>query len=313
MFFLSDVEYHLITYGGENPSKYPAHVTVGGKFFFKGKAPNLKFAPSQTGENNLKLDCQKVEDCEFTKRLELIAPPRVLCDKTNGFLETVEDVLYDLNLALGNTAQARTYDAGLSYPFRAESLKVVVAVTGNECEVGRFLPLQILRTLFYRNNQIFLNLITPLGNFRVKDQKTTKEAVGFNDHSVFTLAQAAKKKVDGGAELYKQLEYIDYCSKFTVNVRLSRVSVDCASSNRFFLQNGGNVFVTDNFLHTKGAQRKQFVQVVAHNIVDQVTSVEKGLDCECNFINPYTAANECKVVYTKPRNVPGVSCRAFWD
>lgn len=75
----------------------------------------------------------------------------------------------------------------------------------------------------------------------------------------------------------------------------------------FPFQNGGNVFVTDNFLQTKGAQRKQFVQVTAHNIVDQVTGVEKGLDCECRFLNPFTAANECKVVQTKPRNVPGVS------
>lgn len=67
------------------------------------------------------------------------------------------------------------------------------------------------------------------------------------------------------------------------------------------------MFVTDNFLQTKGGQRKQYVQVVAHNIVDQVTSVEKSLECECRFITPYTAANECKVVYTKAKNVPGVS------
>lgn len=75
-----------------------------------------------------------------------------------------------------------------------------------------------MRTLFYRNDQIFLNLVTPLGNFRVKDPKTTKETVGFNNHDVFTLGQAAKKKVDGGAELHKQLEYVDYCSRFTVTV-----------------------------------------------------------------------------------------------
>lgn len=67
------------------------------------------------------------------------------------------------------------------------------------------------------------------------------------------------------------------------------------------------MFVTDNFLQTKGAQRKQFVQVVAHNIVDQVTNIEKGLDCECRFISPFTAVNECKVAYTKVKNTLGVS------
>lgn len=209
----------MITYGGENPTKYPAHITVGGKYTFKGKAPNLKFAQTQEQRRFPKLRCEKFDDkCRFYKIIAAFANPKVVCASVSDFLETVDDVLYDFDLAIGNTAQAKTYDAGLTYPYRAEAAKIVIAVTGNECEVGKFLPLQILRTLFYRNNQIFLNLVTPLGNFRVKDQKTTKETVGFNAHSVFTLAQAAKKKVDGGAELHKQLEYVDYCSRFTVNV-----------------------------------------------------------------------------------------------
>lgn len=178
----------------------------------------MKFQQTEQLERFDKLNCDNLSKNKFSEILSKFSNPAQLCTNVNEFLEKIGDVLYDLDLAIGNTAEAKTYDAGLSYPFRAESVKVVIAVTGNECEVGRFLPLQILRTLFYRDNQIFLNLITPLGNFRVKDPKTTKETVGFNSHNVFTLAQAAKKKVDGGAELHKQLEYVDYCSRFTVNV-----------------------------------------------------------------------------------------------
>lgn len=209
----------MITYGGENPTKYPSHITVGGKYTFKGKAPNLKFAETQEPTNVYQLDCKAInQNSKFVQLLSKYLNPSKVCGDANEVLEKAGEILDDLDLAVGNTAQAKTYDAALSYPFRAESVKVVLAVTGNECEVGKFLPLQILRTLLYRNNQIFLNLVTPLGNFRVKDPKTTKETVGFNSHSVFTLAQAAKKKADGNADLHKQLEYVDYCSKFTVNV-----------------------------------------------------------------------------------------------
>lgn len=136
----SDVEYHLVTYGGEN-GKYPAHVTVGGKYTFKGKAPNLKFAQSE--ENRpYRFDCDKIDEKNRFVALitEYLEDPKRTCSRANEILENLEEIEYDLNLAVGNTAQAKTYDAGLSYPFRAESVKVVLAITGNECEVGRFLP-----------------------------------------------------------------------------------------------------------------------------------------------------------------------------
>lgn len=40
--FSSDVNFHLLTYGGEN--KHWAHVTVNGKPIFKAPAPELKFS-----------------------------------------------------------------------------------------------------------------------------------------------------------------------------------------------------------------------------------------------------------------------------
>lgn len=75
-----------------------------------------------------------------------------------------------------------------------------------------------MRTVLFRNNQISLNLFTPLESFSVKDIKKTKDVVGFNDENVFTVSQA-KKKPEGAAELYKDLLYDDYCADFTIKVR----------------------------------------------------------------------------------------------
>lgn len=41
---------------------------------------------------------------------------------------------------LGRTAQARTYAEALKYPFRTYATRTVIALTGDQCEVGRFLP-----------------------------------------------------------------------------------------------------------------------------------------------------------------------------
>lgn len=61
-----------------------------------------------------------------------------------------------------------------------------------------------------------MNLISPLKDLKVKDDKNTKDLMGFNDHHVFTISQGKKKGVS--AELYKDLEYNDFCVDFTIKV-----------------------------------------------------------------------------------------------
>lgn len=115
---ISDVEYHIIGFGGEN--QWPAHITSNGKLTFSGKAPNLKFGDGPKEE-----------------------PLHVGCPKVDHFLNLVRDVGKDALLALGLDLQARTYTEGLRYPFRAHAIKGVVAVTGNPCQIGRFYPVSI--------------------------------------------------------------------------------------------------------------------------------------------------------------------------
>lgn len=69
----------------------------------------------------------------------------------------------------------------------------------------------------YKTKEISLNLITPIEALTVKDGKTTKNVIGFNDNNVFTFTEA-KKNPGGNAELRKDVEYDDYCIDFTLKV-----------------------------------------------------------------------------------------------
>lgn len=127
--FFRDVQFHLVTYGGEN--QWPSHVTVNGKLTFSGKAPNVKFG-------------------EAPKEEHLSGGVAV---RIRPYLETLESVLHDLSLAFGLDLQARAYNEGVDYPFRVHALKSIIAVTSEPCEVGRLLvvsisPFQIYRKIF---------------------------------------------------------------------------------------------------------------------------------------------------------------------
>ncbi|CAG9854324.1 unnamed protein product [Phyllotreta striolata] len=251
---IHDVEYHLITYGGD--SKWPGHVTVGGKFTFKGnKIPEIKFADK---------------------------PKR---DEKNMGWHLFDSAVRDLELAFGQDLQSKTYTEAYEYPFRAHATRTFIVLTSKPCEVGKLYPLQKLRTLLFKNNLISLTLVTPVENFGVKDPAKTKEIIGFNDEQVYTASHGKTKKAESSAELYKELFYNDYCIDFTLKSR-------------------GNVFVSNNFLAGNDEVKKQFIHVASHNTIEEIVSLEQGLDCECKQVSPFTASNVCWETYSKEKSSP---------
>ncbi|KAJ8954489.1 hypothetical protein NQ314_007095 [Rhamnusium bicolor] len=126
---VNDVEFHLITYGGEN--QWPSHVTVNGKLTFKGKAPNIKFT-----------EAPKVEDISSG-----------LFTKVNPFLEAFHSIIHDIKLAFGQNLEAETYSEGVDYPFRVQAAKSIIVVTSKPCEVGK---LFVVNFVFYQMEHIFL-------------------------------------------------------------------------------------------------------------------------------------------------------------
>ncbi|XP_044260123.1 apolipophorins [Tribolium madens] len=252
---VSDVEFHIIAFGGEN--HWPSHITTsGGKLTFKGKAPNLKF-----GENP-KDELLKTE-----------------CPHLDNLLRFIKTVCTDLKLAFGLDLQALTYNEGLEYPFRANAIKSIIAVTSRPCQVGHLYPLQLLRTLLYRGKTINLNLITPIDRSGAKSE--AKNIVGFNSRNVYAMG-STKNKIKHFGDLGKELTYNDYCVDFTV-------------------QNDGNVFVSDHIHLQPKASRKQFVQLTSHGIVEQLVGVEKSYDCECKFVTPFSAQNVCTLTSSKEK------------
>lgn len=85
------------------------------------------------------------------------------------------------------------------------------------CKIAFLFQLQILTAWSKSDDQFSVDLVTPLKDYKLKDTKQSKDIVGFNDETVFTMSQA-KKKPEGNSELLKQLEYNDFCSTFTVKV-----------------------------------------------------------------------------------------------
>ncbi|XP_050302966.1 apolipophorins [Anthonomus grandis grandis] len=254
-----DVEFHLVTYGGLN--QWPSHITVGGKLTFKGKPPALKFGEEPKPDYDIK----DIENPQIQK-----------------WAGDIKEAIHEIGLASGLNLKSRTFDAASNYPFRANALKSIIVVNGDECEVGKLYPLQKLFAYLYKNNKITLNLFTPFSTLKLKDAKKTKDIIGFNSQNVFTLSQG-KKNPKGTAELHKELNYEDYCVDFTVN------------------QNRGNAFVNNNFLSLNDADQKQYIKIAASNIAEQLINVEQGLDCECKMVNPWSAVNVCSEAFSRDR------------
>lgn len=109
----------MITYGGDN--QWPSHVTVNGKLQFKSKPPNVKFS------ENPKHDEINYHD-----------------EKINKAVGVAEDIIRSVKLALGVDLQARTYQEAIDYPFRANAVRSIIAVTSEPCQTGKLILVSLL-------------------------------------------------------------------------------------------------------------------------------------------------------------------------
>jgi hypothetical protein len=188
---VTDVEFHLIGYGGEY-QKWPSHFTNAGKLSWKGKLPTIKFteAPAE-------------EDCKTgSARLDTL-------------IQVLKKAKEEITLVLGLDIRARTFYEAYRYPFRAHATKTLIAFNASPCKQGNLVLLQKLRALLFAGKDVHINMVTPFEEFKVKDAKVTKTVVGFDDKHVITFGDA-KKKSAGSTELHKDLEYNDFCTDFLV-------------------------------------------------------------------------------------------------
>lgn len=62
------------------------------------------------------------------------------------------------------------------------------------------------------------------------------------------------------------------------------------------VQSGGAAFISNNLLDAKPNQKRQFAQVVARKIIEDITNVELEQDCLCEQNSGWLGQARCKVV-----------------
>jgi len=72
------------------------------------------------------------------------------------------------------------------------------------------------------------------------------------------------------------------------------------------LQSGGAAFSSTNLLDAKPNQKRQFAQVIARKIAEDITSVEIEQDCVCKQLHAF-GRSRCKIVGRKEKEQLAVS------
>ncbi|KAG5308105.1 APLP protein, partial [Acromyrmex insinuator] len=267
---ITDVHVGLIGFGEH--MKWPQHYTSNGNTNIEGEVKNMKFEKSEPI-----ITFEEAKKGDYEKKVK--------------FLEQ------RVNLELGTLKLTDAYEEAIKYPFRPGAIKAVVAVFATPCEKSS-LPLSLQQLRLVLGLKVYQDL--GLGYYQVYytndiqiSGKVQKNIVGFDSDSVYVFADSKKKPLSGNTELKS-------------NMALSSIDV-CAD---FAIASGGAVFSSNNFIDAKPNQKRQFAQVTARKIVEDLTNVEIEKDCVCNQYHIFERAH-CKIVGRKEKEQLAVSVQTI--
>ncbi|XP_018353837.1 PREDICTED: apolipophorins [Trachymyrmex septentrionalis] len=257
---ITDVHIGLIGFGEH--MKWPQHYTSNGNINIEGEVKNMKFEESEPI-----ITFEEAKKGDYEKQVT--------------YLEQ------RINLELGALKLTDAYEEAINYPFRPGAVKAVVAVFASPCEKSPLpLSLQQLRLLLglkvYRDLGLGYYQVYYTNDIQVSG-KVQKNIVGFDSDSVYVFADSKKKPLSGNTDLKS-------------NMVLSSVDV-CAD---FAIASGGTVFSSNNFIDAKPNQKRQFAQITARKIAEDLTNVEMEKDCVCNQYHIFGRAH-CKIVGRKEK------------
>lgn len=81
---------------------------------------------------------------------------------------------------------------------------------------------------------------------------------------------------------------------------------------QMLLQSGGAAFSSSNLVEAKPNQKRQFAQVTARKITEDLTNVELEKDCVCESFHGLERAR-CKIVERKEKEQLAVSIYTDYD
>ncbi|KAL6267909.1 hypothetical protein P5V15_000977, partial [Pogonomyrmex californicus] len=258
---ITDVHIALIGFGDH--MKWPQHYTTnGGNTNIEGDVKNMKF---EKPEPILSLEEAKKGNME----------------KKMQYLEQ------RIDLEFGSFSLTDAYEEAVGYPFRPAAVKAVVGILTFACEQS-VLPLSyqqfrlLIAQKIYRDLGLTFYQVHP-SDIQVSG-KTQKNIVGYDNDSVYVFGDSKKKPLTGNTDLRNNmvLPTFDVCADFAV-------------------RNGGAVFSSSNLVDAKPNQKRQFAQVTARKIVEDLTNVEIEQDCMCEQHHGFGGRPRCKIVGRKEK------------
>lgn len=253
---ITDVHIGLIGFGEH--MNWPQHYTYNGNLNIEGDVKNIKF--------------------------EVVDPLVTFEEAKKGDIEKRLDYIgQKLDVEFGTFKLTDAYEEGINYPFRAGAVKAVVGILATPCEKSPLpLSLQQLRVIvgekLYRDLGLtYYHMYYP-GDVQVSG-KPQKNIVGYDSHSAYVFADSKKKPLNGNTELKNNLVLpaVDVCADFAV-------------------ASGGAAFISNNLVDAKPNQKRQFAQVVARKIAENLISVEFEKDCTCEQYHGLAGRARCKIV-----------------
>lgn len=129
---------------------------------------------------------------------------------------------------------------------------------------------------------INVHAISPIEELAYDNQKDTKQLVGFSSKQVLQLSDAKKRAGYGSTELRSHLTYG------------RDLGVDVVQNVE-----SGYAFNLPSYLKAAAADKKNFVNVAANALADQLARNEITNDCACYLRHGLFAREECVVRDTK--------------
>ncbi|KAL0104310.1 hypothetical protein PUN28_017203 [Cardiocondyla obscurior] len=252
-----------------------------------GFADHLKWPQHYTTNSNSTNIEGDVKNMKFEESNDYIT----FEEAKKGNLETKLQYLdQKIDVELGTLGISDAYKEAINYPFRPAAAKAVVAVVSTPCEKSPLpISLQQLRLIIgrkmYRDLGLTYYHVYNTNEIQVSG-KPQKNIVGYDSNGAYVFGDNKKKPLSGNADLKNNmvLPAVDVCADFAV-------------------ASGGAAFSSSNLVDAKPNQKRQFAQITARKIVEDILSTEIEQDCAC-YQSHASARPRCKIVGRKEKEQP---------
>ncbi|XP_053619006.1 apolipophorins isoform X2 [Plodia interpunctella] len=223
-------------------------------------------------DTDLKLKNPKVS-FEDDGRYEELRGVVTGCHKLDNLQGEVLEIINSVKVLLGASNVRLGQDGALETPLRPAAAKHIISLSGEHCRFELGSLLSGVSGAAARGGGVSASYLTVTDHLAV-DGRPADQIVGFNKDGVLFLGE----------------------KKFTKGVKVSHRSDSCID---FFEEADGLVLSSSNYLALNPAQQKQYLQLAATSISQQMLSAALVQECVCAYRDPFSARSVCGVTDRK--------------